>query len=126
MKKVCICTAIALTGCSTATHDIASTQLSSTQYSSYDCARLTTELRRMYTRADELAHLGDAAPPAEYARLSAEHRALREAAVLKRCASTIAPPLQQATPNSPEDQSSTGPTIAPPQVPGALMPGVET
>ena len=130
MKKVCICTAIgtaictavALTGCSTATNDIVPAQLSPTQYSSYDCERLTTELRRMYTRVDELAHLGGTA--AQYERLSDEHHALRQAAVMKKCAST--PPVQQATPNLPDDQSGTGPTIAPPQVPSAFAPEVST
>ena len=122
MKKVCVCAAIALTGCSTATSDIVPSQLSLTQYSSYDCDHLTAELRRMYTRVGELAHLGGTA--AEYARLSAEHRALREAAILKRCARTLTPPLQQATPDSAEDRSSAGPTIAPPQVPSASVPGV--
>jgi hypothetical protein len=115
MKKVCVCTAIALSGCSTATNDVAPTQLSLTQYSSYDCEQLTAELRRMYTRVDELAHLGGTA--AEYARLSHEHHALREAAIMKKCARTPAPPVQQAAPNPPDDPSGTGPTIAPPQVP---------
>jgi hypothetical protein len=92
------------------------------QYSSYGCEHLTAELRRMYTRVDELAHLGGTA--AEYARLGAEHHALREAALMKKCAST--PPVQQATPNLPDDQSGTGPTIAPPQVPSAFAPEVST
>lgn len=115
MKRVCVCTAIALAGCSTATNDVVPTQLSPTQYSSYGCERLTAELRRMYTRVDELAHLGGTA--AEYARLSDEHHALREAAIMKKCARTLAPPVQRAAPNPPDDQSGTGPTIAPPQVP---------
>jgi len=87
MKKVCVCTAIALTGCSTATNDVAPTQPSLAQYSSYDCKHLTAELRRMYTRVDELAHLGGTA--AEYARLGDEHHALREAAILKKCVPRI-------------------------------------
>jgi hypothetical protein len=124
MKKVYVCTAIALTGCSTATNEIVPTQLSLAQYSSYDCEHLTTELRRMYTRAEELAHLGGTA--AEYARLSDEHHALREAATINRCATTLAAPLQGATPSSPDDQSGTGPTIAPPQVPSAFAPEVST
>ena len=115
MKKVCVCTVIALTGCSTATTDVVPTQLLLTQYSSYDCENLTTELRRMYTRAEELAHLGGTA--AEYARLSDEHHALREAAITKKCARTLTPPVLQATPNLPEDPSGNGPTIAPPDVP---------
>ena len=83
MKRVCVCTAIALTGCSTATTNTVPTQLSLTQYSSYDCEQLTTELRGVpYTRAEELAHLGGTA--AEYARLSDEHHALREAAIMKK------------------------------------------
>jgi hypothetical protein len=76
----------------------------------------------MYTRAGELAHLGDNAEPAEYARLRAEHDAFRKAANMKKCASPPTPALQQATPGWPDDQSGTGPTIAPPQVPSALTP----
>jgi len=115
MKRVYVCTVIALTGCSTATNDVVPTQLSLAQYSSYDCEHLTAELRRMYTRVDELAHLGGTA--AEYARLSDEHHALREAAIMKKCARTLTPPVQRATPNLPEGQSGTGPTIAPPDAP---------
>jgi len=117
MKRVCVLTAIALTGCSAA-------ELSSTQYSSYDCADLTAELRSVYTRAGELAHLGGTA--AQYARLGAEHDALREAAAIKKCATTVASPLQRATPDSQDDQSGTGPTIAPPQAPSSLAPEVST
>ena len=124
MKRVCVCTAIALTGCSTAATDIVPTQLSPTQYSSYGCEHLTAELRRMYTRVDELAHLGGTA--AEYARLNDEHHALREAAILKKCARTPAPPVQQATPNLPDDQGGSGPTIAPPDLPSAFAPEVST
>jgi hypothetical protein len=124
MKKVCVCIAIALTGCSTATNDIVPSQLSLTQYSSYDCEHLTAELRRMYTRVGELAHLGGTA--AEYARLSDEHHALREAAIMQKCARTPTPPVQQATPNLPDDQSGTGPTIAPPDVPSGFAPEVST
>jgi len=126
MKRLCICAAIAVSACATATNDAVPTQLSPIQYSSYDCERLTSELRRMYTRAGELADLGDNAEPAEYARLIAEHDALREAANMKKCASTPTPALQQATPGSPDDQGGTGPTIAPPQVPGGFAPEVST
>src|SRR6185436_17746304 len=126
MKKVCVCTAIALTGCSTVATDIAPVRAAPIQYSSYDCERLTSELRRMYTRAGELADLGDNAEPAEYARLIAEHDGLREAANMKKCASTPTPALQQATPGSPDDQGGTGPTIAPPQVPSGFAPEVST
>ena len=124
MKKVCVCTAVALSGCATATNDIVPTQLSSMQYSSYDCAHLTAELRRMYTRVGELAHLGGTA--AEYARLGDEHQALREAAIMKKCATTLAPPLRRAAPNLPDDPSWNGPTIAPPQVPSTFAPEVST
>ena len=126
MKKVCVCTAIALAGCSTAPVDIGGTQLLRKQYASYDCERLTSELRRMYTRAAELVDLGDNAEPADYARLIAEHDALREAATMKKCAGKPTPELQQATPGSPDDPSVAGPTIAPPDVPSALTPGIET
>jgi hypothetical protein len=114
MKKVYVCTAIALTGCST----------SPMHYSGYDCEYVTAELQRMYTRAGELAHVGGTA--GEYARLGAEHRALREAATIKKCATTLASPLQRATPDSQDDQSGTGPTIAPPQLPSASTPEVST
>jgi hypothetical protein len=81
----------------------------------------------MYTRADELALLGDNAEPADYARLIAEHDALREAASMKKCASSPTPALQQAAPDSSDEPSVAGPTIAPPDVPSALTPGgVET
>src|SRR5215813_11126164 len=114
MKRVCVCAAIALAGCSTVPSDIVATQ-----YSSYDCERLTSELRHMYTRAARLADLGDDAEPADYARLIAEHDALREAANEKKCASKPTPALQQATPGSSDDPSVAGPTIAPPDVPSA-------
>jgi len=125
MKKVCVCTAIALTGCSTVATDIAPARAAPIQYSSYDCERLTSELRRMYTRAAELVDLGDNAEPAEYARLITEHDALREAARMKKCARRPTPALQQATPGSPDDPSVAGPTIAPPDVPSALTTGIE-
>ena len=128
MKKVCvgtaIGTAISLTGCSVATGGSVPAELSPTRYSSYDCERLTDELRRMYTRAGELAHLGGTA--AEYVRLGDEHQALREAAILKKCARTPTPPVQRAAPDLPDDPSWIGPTIAPPDVPSALTPGIET
>lgn len=112
MKRGCVFTAIALAGCSPM------------QYSSYDCEHLAAELRSAYTRAGELAHLGGTA--AQYARLGAEHRALREAATIKKCAASLASPLQGATPSSPDDQSGTGPTIAPPQVPSSFAAEVST
>ena len=124
MKRVWVCTAIALSGCSSATSDIVPTQFSPTRYSSYGCDNLTAELRSMYARAGELAHLGGT--PAEYARLRVEHQALRQAAIMKKCARPLTPPLQSATPNAPEEESGTGPTIAPPQVPSASTTEVST
>jgi hypothetical protein len=124
MKRLYVCTAIAFTGCSTATNDIVPARLLPMHYSSYDCEQLTAELRRMYTRVGELAHLGGTA--AEYGRLSAEHHALRESAIMKKCARTPAPPIQRTTPNPNDDQSGNGPTIAPPQVPSASVPEVRT
>ena len=126
MKQVCVCAVIALAGCSTGATDTVTGRLLATRYSSYDCERLTSELRHMYTRAAKLADLGDNAEPADYARLIAEHDALREAAIMKKCASKPMPALQQATPSSPDDPSVAGPTIAPPDVPSALTQGVET
>jgi hypothetical protein len=107
MKNVCASAqlvAVALAGCSTMSND-------------YDCARITAEQRRMYTRASELASLGDTgAPQAEYARLREEFDALREAAIRKQCQGPK-PPLQQAASDASAAQGSTGPRIAPPETP---------
>jgi hypothetical protein len=118
MKKVCVSAqvvAMALAGCSTASNDGVPGQLSAL-YSSYDCARLAAEQRRMYTRADDLASLGGAtAREAEYARLRAEYEALREAATLKKCETPSTPSLQEARSDASAAQGGTGPRIAPPQ-----------
>ena len=112
MKQVCICAlvvAIALAGCSTTSND--------SVYSSYDCARIAAEQRRMYTRAGDLAALGDTgASEAAYARLREEFDALREAAIGKKCQGPK-PPIQQAASDASAAQGGTGPRIAPPETP---------
>ena len=109
MKKVCVgaqLVAIALGGCS----------ISPMQYSGYDCAQIAAQLRHLYTRASDLASLGDTgAPEAQYARLREEFDALREAAAAKQCQGPT-PPLQQATSDS-ATHGGTGPRIAPPEAP---------
>jgi hypothetical protein len=108
MKKLCVCVSVAtaaLTGCATTSNDV------------QDCAQIAAEQRRMYTRASELASLGDTgAPASEYARLRAEFDALREAAITKKCQGPRSP-LQQAAADALAAQGSTGPRIAPPEAP---------
>jgi hypothetical protein len=108
VKKVCVCAqvvAIALAGCATASSDV------------HDCAQIAAEQRRMYTRASELASLGDTgAPESEYARLREEFDALREAATRNNCRGPK-PPLQQAASEVSAAQGGTGPRIAPPEAP---------
>ena len=106
--KVCVCAqlvAIALAGCATASNEID------------DCAQIAAEQRRVYTRASDLASLGDTgAPEAEYARLREQFEALREAAIRKNCQGPR-PPLQQAASDASAAQGGTGPRIAPPETP---------
>ena len=120
MKKVCVSAqvvAIALAGCATTSGDIVPTQVSPAQYSSYDCAQIAAEQRRMYTRVDELASLGGGnARQAEYARLRGEHDALRDAATMKRCQGPT-PSLQEAASGASAALGDTGPRIAPPETP---------
>ena len=112
MKKVCICALVVTiaAGCSTA-------NVAPAQYSTYDCARIAAEQRRMYTRASDLAALGDTdASEAAYARLREEFDALREAAIGKKCQGPK-PPIQQAASDASAAQGGTGPRIAPPETP---------
>ena len=114
MKKVCVCAqvvAAALAGCSLVSGDIAPTE-----YSDYDCARITAEQRRMYARADEFASLGPIARGVEYARLRGEHDALRDAAAAKQCGEAPAPvPEEEVTSLAAAELGDTGPRIAPPE-----------
>jgi hypothetical protein len=88
------------------------------QYSSYDCARIAAEQRRMYTLASDLASLGDTgAPEAEYARLRKEFGALREAATMKKCGKAPTQSPKPAAPDASAAQGGTGPRIAPPEIP---------
>jgi hypothetical protein len=116
MNRFCLCALVvasAQAGCSTGSNEVRATQLSR-----YDCAQIAAEQRRMYTRASDLASLGDTgAPEAEYARLREEFEALREAAIRKKCQGSK-PPLQQAaSPDASAAQGSTSPRIAPPEAP---------
>lgn len=112
---------MALTGCSTASKNIAAEYVSPLQYSSYDCEQIFAETDRVKTRAVKLgARLDEAASndaaitgvgmilfwpalfalggtkqqEAEYGRLSGELNALQEVAVSKRCG---LPPTQEAS-----------------------------
>lgn len=110
--------AVFMTGCSTASKDIAPTYISPNQYSSYDCAQIDAENQRLTNRVSQLGgRLDEAAAndkaigvvgavlfwpalfalggtknqEAEYARLKGEHDALQQVAIQKRCGAIAAP-----------------------------------
>lgn len=109
--------AIALTGCATASKDIAANYVSPMQYQSYDCDQLAGETQRIQVRVNQLAgRLDEAASndkaiatgglfffpawfalggtkqqEAEYARLKGEYDAVQQTAILKKCPGMIAP-----------------------------------
>lgn len=129
MKKLVIAMAVAamLAGCSTASKDIASTYVSPLQYQSHDCEQLAAESQRIQMRANQVAGRLDQAASndkaimaggvlfffpalfalggtkeqeAEYGRLKGEADAVQQAAIQKKCASTLvttpAPPIAPA------------------------------
>ncbi len=108
--------AIAVSGCSTASKDIAATYVSPIQYQSYDCDQLGAETQRIQAkvtqiggRLDESASNdkvltgvgvilffpvlfalgGTKAQEAEYARLKGEYDAVQQAAVAKKCPGVV-------------------------------------
>lgn len=121
MKRLVVTTvslAIALSGCATASKDIASADVSPLQYNPYDCTQLQAEAVRISGRVSQLggrldeaanndkvimgvgmilfwpalfALGGTKAQEAEYARLKGEHDAVQRAMIEKKCAVPTAP-----------------------------------
>ena len=107
--------AVVVSGCSTASKDIAPNYVSPMQYQSYDCAQIAAEDQRLSSRVSQLGgRLDEAASndksigvvgailfwpalfalggtkgqEAEYARLKGEHDALHQASIQKKCGMT--------------------------------------
>lgn len=125
MKTTVILTALALavSGCATASKDIATASVSPMQYQSYDCEQLSAEATRLTGRVQQLggrldeaanndkaimaatlllfwpaafALGGTKAQEAEYARLKGEAEAVQQAAVAKKCPGSV--PTKPLTP----------------------------
>lgn len=121
---VAVCLALALSGCATASKDIASSYVSPNQYANYDCAQLAAEAGRIQTRVVQLGGRLDQAAQndagimavglilfwpvlfalggtkqqeAEYGRLKGEYDAVEQAAIAKKCAHVVpdTPPTNQ-------------------------------
>jgi len=122
---VAVSIAIALSGCATASKDVASSYVSPNQYTSYECGQLAAEASRIQTRVVQLggrldqAAVNDAGimavglilfwpvlfalggtkqQEAEYGRLKGEYDAVEQAAISKKCAH-ILPGVPPATPS---------------------------
>lgn len=104
--------AVALTGCATASKDIATAYVTPFQYQSYDCGQLAAEIQRIQSRVTELGGRLDQAADndkaimgvgllifwpalfalggtkqqeAEYSRIKGEYEALQQASISKNC-----------------------------------------
>ena len=109
---------VALSGCATASKDVASIYVSPLQYQSFDCDQLAAENQRLQSRVNQLAGrldeaasndkaigvvgailfwpalfaLGGTKPQeAEYSRLRGEADAIQQSAIIKKCPGVIAP-----------------------------------
>lgn len=115
-----------LSGCATASKDVATAYVSPTQYQPYDCQQLAAEAQRLQVRFTELGGRLDQAASndktltgvglilfwpalfalggtknqeAEYGRLRGEYEAVQQASIQKKCtAASEAPPAAAATP----------------------------
>jgi hypothetical protein len=141
---VALAVTLALTGCATASKDIAGTYVSPMQYHTYDCQQLAGESQRIQGRVNQLGgRLDEAAAndkaltgiglilfwpalfalggtkqqEAEYARLKGEYDAVQQAAILKKCAGGVA-----AVESTSARSTETAPAQAAP-APGAAKPG---
>jgi hypothetical protein len=115
MKKIVIYTltaCIALSGCATASKDIAAAYVSPMQFQSYDCDQLASETQRIQSRVVQLGGRLDTAASndkaiagvgivlfwpalfalggtkqqeADYSRLRGEYDAVQQAAILRKC-----------------------------------------
>ncbi len=142
MKKeivILVSLSVILSGCSTASKDIASNYVSPMQYQDYNCNQLTAETQRIHTRVNQLGgQLDEAASndqlltgvgliifwpalfalggtkqqEAEYARLKGEYDAVQQTAVVKNCVGIVTQ-TETNTGKSPEiktSEESTQPT----------------
>jgi hypothetical protein len=131
---VAVCLALALSGCATASKDIASSYVSPNQYANYDCAQLAAEAGRIQTRVVQLGGRLDQAAQndagimavglilfwpvlfalggtkqqeAEYGRLKGEYDAVEQAAIAKKCAHVVpAAPATNQPPAIPASAST--------------------
>ncbi|MBO9680927.1 MAG: hypothetical protein J7556_22095 [Acidovorax sp.] len=129
---ILISSGLVLSGCSTASKDIAPTYVSPMQYSSFDCQQIEAENQRLVNRVSQLGgRLDEAASndkaigvagailfwpalfalggtknqEAEYARLRGEHDALQQASIQKKCG-------MQAKAETPPPATSTAAPVA--------------
>ena len=144
-----VCAGLVLTGCSTASKDIAASYVSPMQYNTYDCDQITAENARLSGKVTQLSgRLDEAASndkaitgvgivlfwpalfalggtkqqEAEYAKLKGEHDALQQAAILKKC-SMGTPTLQAKQPSEMANKIAVADQVAStPQVPDATPP----
>jgi uncharacterized protein YceK len=129
---IAVSVALALSGCATASKDIASSYVSPNQYANYDCQQLAAEAGRIQTRVVQLGGRLDQAAQndagimavgliffwpvlfalggtkqqeAEYARLKGEYDAVEQASIQKKCAHKVAPTQVEAS-NAPSTAPS--------------------
>jgi hypothetical protein len=122
MKKTIVyvvAACITLSGCATASKDIAALYVSPMQYQGYDCDQLGSETQRIQSRVVQLGGRLDTAASndkalvgvglvlfwpalfalggtkqqeADYARLRGEYDAVQQSAILKKCRGIVVPP----------------------------------
>jgi len=140
---------LALSGCATASRDIAGASVSPLQYQSYDCEQLSAESMRINGRAAQLSgRLDEAASndkaivgvgmvlfwpalfflggtkqqEAEYARLKGESEAVQQVAIQKRCALAKAPASSEPVAPAATSPVPGTPLAAPAGAPAAPTP----
>ena len=113
-KALCVLTSVflVLSGCATASKDVASAYVSPLQYQAYDCEQLSSESQRINARVAQLGGRLDTAAnndkalvgvgvilfwpalfalggtkqqEADYGRLKGEYDAVQQSAILKKC-----------------------------------------
>jgi uncharacterized protein YceK len=134
---IAVSVALAVSGCATASKDIATSYVSPNQYANYDCQQLAAEAGRIQMRVVQLGGRLDQAAQndagimavglilfwpvlfalggtkqqeAEYARLKGEYDAVEQAAIQKKCAHTV--PGGQATTATADPAAVTSPLPA--------------
>jgi len=116
---IMVATSVALSGCATASKDIAAAYVSPMQYQAYDCSQLSGEVQRIQSRVNQMTGQLDTAAAndkalvgvgmllfwpalfalggtkqqeADYARLKGEYDAVQQAAILKKCPGAVGTP----------------------------------